>query len=86
MSKQKLNFNNSKLPINFAKYFWDCNFTELNMSDYPFFITERILTYGNYESLKWLLKTIDIEYLISVVNNSKNLDKKTRNYWKTIIE
>ncbi|MFC2089050.1 DUF6922 domain-containing protein [Calditrichota bacterium] len=86
MSKQKHNQDNIILPAHFEKYFWDCNFNELNMHDYSFFISERILVYGNLESLKWLLKTIEKEYLKNVVNKSKNLDKKTRNYWITILE
>jgi len=73
---------NKQLPQDLKKYFWDCDFNELSMDKFAFFISERILNFGNFDSVNWLLKQIDREFLIEVIKNSRNLNKKTRNYWK----
>ncbi len=75
----------NKLPENFKKYFWDCNFDDLNLDQYAFFITERILNFGDMTSLQWLFNRIDKNLVINVLNKSRNINKKTRNYWSTIL-
>jgi hypothetical protein len=73
------------LPEDFKKYFWDCDFSKLSFKKYKFFITERILNLGNEKSLKWLLKQVDKSFIKEIVNKSRNLDKKTKNFWKIIL-
>ena len=75
----------NRLPGNLRKYFWDCDFDNLKVEEYAFFITERILNFGDLDALKWLLGQIDEEYLADVVNVSRNLNKKTKNFWLTIL-
>jgi hypothetical protein len=70
-----------KIPIAFKKYFWDYEFSDLNLNEYGLIITERILNYGNLESIKWLLRRIDTAFLKEVVKNGRYLDKKTKNFW-----
>ena len=86
MKNYNLNINgNTKIPLKFKKYFWDCRFDEIKWDTYSFFITERILQYGNIESVKWLLEIYSNDFLINVLKTSRNLDKKTVNYWNTIL-
>lgn len=73
------------LPEDLKKYFWDCDFETLRMDQYAFFITERILNFGNLSSVKWLLSKIDRPLLSDVIEHSRNLDQKTRNYWKILL-
>jgi hypothetical protein len=75
----------NKLPEHYRKYFWDCDFYEITMEKYQFFITERLLNYGNEQTLKWLLARISKIDLENVVKKSRNLDKKTKNYWSIIL-
>lgn len=77
---------NLEVPVKFKKYFWDCDIDDLTWNSYPFFITERILQYGNSESIEWLLNVIEIDFLKTVLKKSRNLDKKTLNYWKIILQ
>jgi hypothetical protein len=76
---------NQTLPQTLKKYFWDCDFKDLSMDKYAFFIAERILNFGNMDSLKWLLDRIDRDFLKEVVKKSRNLDNKTRNYWEMML-
>jgi len=73
------------LPKNIEKYFWDCDFETMNMQQHAFFICERILTYGNEDSIRWLRAAIDQALLKKVISQSRNLDKKTKNYWKVML-
>ena len=73
------------LPSKLKKYFWDCDFEELTLEKYPFFIAERILNLGDEYSVKWLLKNVSKEQLKNVVDNSRNLTKKTKNYWRIML-
>jgi len=75
---------NVQIPDEFKKYFWDCDFNEITWEVYSFFITERILKFGNSESIEWLLNKINRNYIKSVLKKSRNLDKKTINYWEII--
>ncbi len=87
MEKDRLKTQeNLKVPLSFKKYFWDCNIHEITWASFPFFIAERIMQYGNNESIEWLLNVIEIDFLEFVLKNSRNLDKKTLNFWKNILQ
>ncbi len=73
------------LPEMLKEYFWDCDFDELSLEKYAFFITERILNFGDMTSLGWLLDRINEKLLMEVVEKSRNLSKKTRNYWEIML-
>jgi hypothetical protein len=77
--------NKNKIPKKFKKYFWDCEFEQLSLVKYSAFITERILNYGNVESVSWLLAHLDRDLLHNIVSTSKNLDAKTKNYWELML-
>ena len=75
----------TKLPNNLKKYFWDCDFESLNIKEYPVFIIERILNFGNLDSVRWLSFNTDETTIIRIINKSRNLTKKTKNYWETML-
>lgn len=74
-----------ELPEMLRKYFWDCSFEDLRLAQYPIFISERVLNLGDMDSLRWLFSKIDKKFLIDLVNKSRNLNKKTKNYWKLML-
>ena len=74
-----------ELPEMLRKYFWDCSFEDLRLAQYPIFISERVLNFGDMYSLRWLFSKIDKKFLIDLVNKSRNLNKKTKNYWKLML-
>jgi hypothetical protein len=81
MIKQK----NNDLPEEFRKYFWDCEFDELSIEKYPKFIAERVLNFGDINSVKFLLSKIDVELIKMIVSTSRNLNNKTSNFWRIIL-
>lgn len=78
--------NPHKLPEIFRKYFWDCDFYELSLERYPKFILERLLNYGTLEDIQWIKRKVGEAYFQQIATQSRRLDKKTLNYWKTIYQ
>jgi hypothetical protein len=74
-----------KLPLDLKKYFWDVAFDDLSLEKHTLFIAERILNYGDLDSIKWLLSHTGNNYIKSVVKNSRNLNAKTKNYWQIML-
>lgn len=74
-----------KLPDQFKKYFWDVNFDEISFELYPRFVTERILNYGDQNGIKWLLSHFDTSFIKILVESSRNLNVKTRNFWQIML-
>ena len=75
----------ARLPQELQKYFWDVAFDELTIDKYPRFIAERILNYGDLNAIKWLLTWSDKHYIRTIVDKSRNLNAKTRNYWRIML-
>lgn len=78
------NQQKNKLPQSFRKYFWDCDFNELSVDKYPKFIIERILNYGTLSDIEWIKRSVSEAYFKKIATESRRLDKRTLNYWKTI--
>jgi hypothetical protein len=55
IGKVKKRYIKSDLPDELRVYFWDCDFDELIWKKYSFFITERLLNFGNIKAIKWLM-------------------------------
>jgi len=78
--------NTTKLPSTFKVYFWDCDFDQLSLQQYPRFIIERILNFGDDNAVRWLLQHAEPILIQRIIENSRNLTKKTRNYWHLMIK
>ena len=60
---------------------WDVDRSKLDINLHKTFIIERVLRYGLPEDVRWLLKTYSEEDLVKTIKSSKNIDRKTANYW-----
>ncbi|MBN2355867.1 hypothetical protein JXO59_07125 [candidate division KSB1 bacterium] len=74
-----------RLPVAFQKYFWDCDFFSLSARKHRQFIIERLLNFGDDDALQWLFKHEKRATIINVVQNSRNISDKTRNFWKILL-
>ena len=77
--------NSARLPGEFQKYFWDVAFDELTIEKYPRFIAERILNYGDVNGIKWLLSRTDKDFIRTLIENSRNINAKTKNFWQIML-
>lgn len=74
-----------KLRPEFRVYFWDADFNELSVERHSRFIAERILNYGDQESIKWLLSWVDDKFLKELLSTSRNLNARARNFWQVML-
>ena len=70
------------LPERLKKYFWDCDFKQLDTEKNSRYIIERILTFGNLQDIRWLFNTYSKNEIKKIALNSRRLDNRTRNFWK----
>jgi len=74
-----------KLPSFLKKYFWNVDFSELNLEEDSFFVITRILEYGDIKSLCWLFKHTNRIQIKEVVIKSRELSPKTANFWSLFL-
>jgi succinate dehydrogenase flavin-adding protein (antitoxin of CptAB toxin-antitoxin module) len=73
-----------KLPEYLKKYFWEIDFNKLDSKKSSYYIIERLLEYGDKEAIQWLTKNFSKQALENVVYTSKQLSKKSANFWQLI--
>ena len=61
--------------------FWDVDTPSLDPVKHKKFIIERVLRYGFPEDILLLLDIYDTNSIKETVCTSRNLDRKTANYW-----
>lgn len=68
---------NLNIPESVKKYLWDVDPESLTKSDHSDFIIERVLEYGDLDSLSWLLKNFDKANITKVLKESQKISPKT---------
>lgn len=73
-----------KLPKKLYQYFWDVDPGKINLENRDYYVTERLLEWGDVEAIRWLNKSVPLELIRLVVKNSRQLSCKSANYWAGI--
>jgi len=74
-----------KLPSFLKKYFWNVDFSGLDLEENSFFVTTKILEYGDIKALCWLFKYTDRKQIEEVIMKSRELSPKTANFWSLFL-
>lgn len=61
--------------------FWEIDINSLDPQEYKKYTIERILQYGTIDHVKWMLDNFSNTDIIEAVKVSKNIDRRTANYW-----
>lgn len=69
------------LKANAGYLFWDIDVSKLDLQLHKKYIIERILEYGDFPELKWLLATYSKNELIDILKNSNEISVRTGNYF-----
>ena len=69
------------IPVFSSKYFWDVNPFALDVQQHKAFIIERLLEYGDIDSLTWINKIYTKEDIQDVVMRSRRITPKTGNFF-----
>lgn len=75
----------SKLPDFLRPYFWDVDFDKLDPEAKSVFVAQRVIDRGTTPALKWLLKQYSIEVVKQALLTSRDLTRKTANFWADVL-
>jgi len=70
-----------KIPDFVKKYLWDVSENDLSIKNHTVFIIERILEYGDFDSVSWMKKTFPLDRIIKVLKTSNKISTKTGNLY-----
>jgi len=60
---------------------WDVAAADLDLERHKAFIIARVLQFGTPAEVRWLLATYAEADIIATVRTSRNLDRRTANFW-----
>lgn len=69
------------VPSYLKKYFWDTDVKKLDRKEYPIYVGERLLEYGDRPALKWLFKNYPKKFLADLILKSRRLSPRSANFW-----
>ncbi|MEE4312739.1 MAG: hypothetical protein V2J62_12825 [candidate division KSB1 bacterium] len=88
MKKSRFRNNAIKIPIEFKGYFWDCDFSKINLPKYRKFVLGRLLKYGGLKAMKWLRSQYHIQEVKDYLDErgKKELDSRSYSFWIKCLE
>ena len=74
------------IPTAAQRFFWDVNLSSLDMRRHAYFIIERLLEYGDVESVRWMLRIYSRRRITRVLKTTRMLTPKAANFWAMYFE
>jgi len=69
------------IPQTVKRYLWDVNEKDLSVETHKNFIIERVLEYGDFDSIKWLQDNFSNNEIVAVLKTSNKLSRNTGNLY-----
>jgi hypothetical protein len=83
---KKIDMNDeNRLPEHAYKYFWDIDPAELDVSQHPRYVIERLLEYGDFPELRWLFGQFSHLEIVETLQNSRKLSLRSASFWAQIL-
>ncbi len=76
----------SSIPDRFRPLFWDASPGNIHIKRNARYIIERVLEYGDSEAVAWLQRVYATRTIIEVLNASRALSDRSRNFWEIWFE
>jgi len=74
-----------RIPKSIIPSLWDVpNPEKIDIKKYQSFIIARVAEKGGWDDIQWLKKTYGVAAIRRVVAKSRNVGKKTKNFWKIV--
>ena len=74
-----------RLPDFLKEYFLDVDIEKINLEKASFFVTERLLEYGDSREIRWVFKVYGKKIIKKVIMISINISPKTGNFWADML-
>jgi bacterioferritin (cytochrome b1) len=72
----------SMIPDRFRALFWDVDIERIQIKKHARYIIERILEYGDLDSIYWLQRVFSGQTILDVLSESRKISQKSRNLWE----
>jgi len=69
------------LPTEAQRFFRDTDSAHLDVDEYPDYVLERLLEYGDLPSVRWMLQRVPREEIIAILRTSRRLSSLSANFW-----
>ncbi|OGV64435.1 MAG: hypothetical protein A2498_04225 [Lentisphaerae bacterium RIFOXYC12_FULL_60_16] len=76
----------SDLITRLQRLFWDHTLTRKVINQYPVWLLERVLDYGNLEDVYAVQKYMGSKNFLHKAAKAERVSPKTRNFWKQVLE
>ena len=73
------------LPKFLNKYFWDIDAGNLKPEEYPYFVIERILEYGDKNAVKWMFQNFQKSQIKKTLSTRRGLSSKSAIFWSLLL-
>jgi hypothetical protein len=71
----------SAIPKHLYYLFWDTSLNNIHIKRNARYIIERVLEFGDMDAVQWLQKVYSTQNIVDVLNLSKTITEKSRNFW-----
>ena len=71
-----------RLPRYLQQFFWDVIPTQIDLGEHPEYVIARLLEHGDLVAIRWLLRTYTRKEIAEVVKQSRQLSRKSANFWR----
>lgn len=62
--------------------FWDVDPQQIDLRRHAEYVIARLLEHGDLAAIRWLLRTYSKRQIARVVRQSRQLSRKTANFWR----
>jgi len=76
----------NRLPKSAYKYFWEINPAELDVAAHPRYVIERLLEYGDFTELRWLLSRFNHAEITDALKRSRTLSRRRAVFWANFFD
>ena len=70
--------------VKVQRLFWDADVKKSDLKKYGNFVITRVAEKGGVDDIKWLLGIYGKSRIKKIVNSSRNVSVKTKNFWQVI--
>jgi len=74
------------IPDFLQPFFWETEFSQINAKKNRQYIIERILELGDLSAVSWLFSNYQENEIKEVLEISRKVSAKSRNFWQLILE
>jgi hypothetical protein len=72
----------SMVPNRLNALFWDTSIENININRHASYIIGRVLELGDFSAIEWIQKVYPSHKITEVINTSRELSDKSRNFWQ----